>query len=46
MSIDFSKCEQNKLKVFGCANGSKICIIYNEESYMLKFPPETRINKV
>ena len=46
MTIDFTKCEQNKFKVFGGANGSKRGIIYNGESYMLKFPAETKINKV
>lgn len=45
MSIDFSKCEKNKFRVFGGANGSKIGIIYNGENYMLKFPAETKINK-
>ena len=45
MSIDFTKCEQNIFKVFGGANGSKRGIIYNGESYMLKFPAETKINK-
>lgn len=45
MPIDFSSCEKNKFKVFGGANGSKIGIIYNGESYMLKFPAETKINK-
>ncbi|WP_313165268.1 HipA domain-containing protein [Sedimentibacter sp.] len=46
MHIDFTKCDQNKFKMFGGANGSKIGIIYNGESYMLKFPPEAKINKV
>lgn len=45
MAIDFTKCEQNKFKVFGGANGSKIGIIYNNENYMLKFPATAKKNK-
>ena len=45
MSIDFTNCELNKFKVYGGANGSKRGILYNGESYMLKFPAETKINK-
>lgn len=37
--IDFSKCEVNKFKYYGGKNGGKICIVYNGEDYMLKFPP-------
>lgn len=40
--IDFSNCEINKYKYYGGRNGGKICIKYNNEEYMLKFPP---INK-
>lgn len=36
--IDFSICEINKYKYYGGKNGGKICIIYNNEDYMLKFP--------
>lgn len=36
--IDFSNCEINKYKYYGGKNGGKICIIYNNEEYMLKFP--------
>ena len=36
--IDFTNCEINKFKYYGGKNGGKICIIYNNEDYMLKFP--------
>lgn len=36
--IDFTNCEINKYKYYGGRNGGKICIIYNNEEYMLKFP--------
>ena len=36
--IDFTKCKINRFKYYGGKNGGKICIIYNEEDYMLKFP--------
>ena len=36
--INFTNCEINKYKYYGGKNGGKICIIYNEKDYMLKFP--------
>lgn len=45
MVVDFTNCTKNKFKVFGGANGSKIGILYNGESYMLKFPAEPKLNK-
>lgn len=36
--INFTNCEINKYKYYGGRNGGKICIIYNNEEYMLKFP--------
>ena len=36
--IDFTNCEINKFKYYGGKNGGKICIIYNNEDYMLIFP--------
>lgn len=36
--IDFTNCEVNKFKYYGGKNGGKICIRYNDEDYMLKFP--------
>mgnify|MGYP002537258319 CR=1 FL=1 len=36
--IDFTNCQKNKYKYYGGKNGGKICIIYNNQDYMLKFP--------
>ena len=36
--IDFPNCEINKFKYYDGKNGGKICISYNNEDYMLKFP--------
>ena len=36
--VDFTNCKINKFKYYGGRNGGKICIIYNNEEYMLKFP--------
>lgn len=36
--IDFTNCEINKYKYYGGRNGGKICINYNNEDFMLKFP--------
>ena len=36
--IDFTNCAINKFKYYGGKNGGKICIVYNNEDYMLKFP--------
>lgn len=36
--IDFTNCKINKFKYYGGRNGGKICILYNDEDYMLKFP--------
>lgn len=35
--IDFTNCEVRK-KAYGGANGTKKCIVYNSENYMLKIP--------
>lgn len=43
--MDFTNCQINKLKIYGGANGNKIGIIYNNENYMLKFPPNVKKNK-
>lgn len=37
--IDFTSCEINKFRAYGGANGNKINILYEGNSYMLKFPP-------
>lgn len=44
--VDFTNCPINKFKAYGGANGNKINITYNGESYMLKFPPEATKNKL
>jgi hypothetical protein len=36
--IDFTNCEINKFKYYGGKNGGKICVKYNFQDYMLKFP--------
>ena len=45
--MDFTNCNINKFKYYGGKNGGKICIIYNKENYMLKFPSmkDTFINE-
>ena len=42
--IDFSTLPHKK-KLYTGANGSKRCVIYNGEMYMVKFPPYSTINK-
>lgn len=42
--IDFTIAKV-KNKAYAGANGSKISVIYNNEQYMLKFPPLPTINK-
>jgi len=44
MEMDFSQLKVNPLKMYGGANGSKIGIIYQGETYMLKFPPKPSHN--
>lgn len=36
--IDFTSCEINRFRAYGGANGNKINVLYNGNSYMLKFP--------
>lgn len=43
--IDFTTCPVNKFKGYGGANGNKINIMYEGQSYMLKFPPLPSKNK-
>jgi len=43
--IDFTSCDINKCRAYGGANGNKINILYNGNSYMLKFPPIPSRNK-
>lgn len=42
--IDFTNLPK-KNKTYVGANGSKICVVYNGEAYMIKFPPTPSINK-
>lgn len=42
--IDFTNAVQ-KNKTYAGANGSKISVLYNDEQYMLKFPPFPTVNK-
>lgn len=42
--IDFTNAIQ-KNKAYAGANGGKIAVVYNDEQYMLKFPPFPTINK-
>ncbi|MCI1965133.1 HipA domain-containing protein [Robinsoniella peoriensis] len=44
--IDFTNCPVNKFKGYGGANGNKINIMYEGQSYMLKFPPVPNKSKV
>lgn len=43
--IDFTPCEVNKFRAYGGANGNKINILHNGNSYMLKFPPVPSRNR-
>ena len=44
MKIDFTNSPINYLKTYGGANGGKINISYENNSYMLKFPPVSKTN--
>lgn len=43
MTIDFSQHSETK-KGYNGANGGKKCVIYNGEKYMVKFPPQAKLN--
>lgn len=43
--IDFTNCKVDPYKAYSGANGQKICVWYNGERYMLKFPPQAKRNK-
>lgn len=45
MNYDFTLYEINKFKLYGGANGSKICIKIFNEDYMLKLPPIAKYNQ-
>lgn len=42
--IDFTDLKKRK-KTYAGANGNKISMIYEGEQYMLKFPPQAKLNK-
>ena len=43
--IDFSNCKIDPYREYDGANGSKICVLYRGERYMIKFPVQARDNK-
>lgn len=43
--IDFTNCKVDLFRAYDGANGSKICIFYQDERYMIKFPPLAKDNK-
>lgn len=42
--IDFTELKKRK-KTYAGANGNKISVIYEGEQYMLKFPPQAKLNQ-
>ena len=42
--IDFTNCKK-RFKTYDGASGHKLCIIFNNEQYMLKFPNASKRNK-
>ena len=36
--IDFTGCQIDPFRAYDGANGSKICVLYQGERYMIKFP--------
>lgn len=42
--IDFTNVPVNRFKVYGGANGAKRGILYQNETHMLKFPTEAKLN--
>ena len=42
--IDFTNCKK-RFKTYDGASGHKLCIVFNEEQYMLKFPNASKRNK-
>jgi hypothetical protein len=38
-AVDFTNCKIVNSRAYNGANGSKIAVVYNDEIYMLKFPP-------
>jgi len=44
VEINFTELKVNPLRMYGGANGNKIGIVYQGETYMLKFPPKPSLN--
>lgn len=42
--IDFTELKKRK-KTYAGANGNKISVIYEDKQYMLKFPPQAKLNQ-
>lgn len=40
--IDFSTCQIDPFRTYGGGNGNKIGVLYEGETYMLKFPPKEK----
>ena len=40
--VDFTNCDVDVFRTYDGANGTKICIIHEQERYMLKFPPPAK----
>jgi len=44
MEIDFTNAKIDPFKMYGGANGNKIGIVHQGETFMLKFPPKPTVN--
>lgn len=44
MMIDFTECQIDSFRAYDGANGSKICVLYQGERYMIKFPSYAKHN--
>ena len=42
--IDFTECQIDSFRAYDGANGSKICVLYQGERYMIKFPSYAKHN--
>ncbi|MCY3036304.1 MULTISPECIES: hypothetical protein [Aerococcus] len=42
--LDFTNCEVDPTRIYGGRNGNKIGIIYQGETWMLKFPVISKLN--
>lgn len=44
MELDFTNAQINRFRMYGGNNGNKISVIFQNENYMLKFPPKPSKN--